>query len=520
MAGAVVLSRLADDRSMLGAMRHAESLRIDKPAWRNIESARDAAIRRVPDREAYFATRRLLDLLSEARSGGFDWPARVQEAAEDVGKDADNLVARLAYAVLLDMYAVERTSGSATPQRRAQAIREIIDAAPRAAESTFRGERLLQAWNNVLSERFERPDVGASLASQVGNPEALQIVSDRILALRSLLSERGAAQDAEACTRWLVECLAGLMLSETHADTRLLCADLIARAVPVDSKIARDMQALRRAYHDAARRAPLDLCDQASRLSVAPAEYRRALWLLVACLGVAAAAAGAAVCLPALCLIAPIAARLASKRTRATPIERAGWARLPIAVTPAGLGTIALAIQVDRNGLFSPGWAILLCVSMVSVGVLTTILLASFSTARGKGSKRIGRLIPWFVTALFVAIPFIPPALLTRVCRDMDLAVGAWWVVFSVAIGLIVLAKRWAPARMGTIAATAAFVSCLHACLALGLCVWHSAADERYQQAAVKGHADKVAARLGESWRGEYLDALMDAYDVPGERGD
>jgi hypothetical protein len=560
MAGAVVFSSLADDGSMLAAMRRVEHLRLDDDTrrqaygpvtWDDIWRTRDAAIRRLPEQEAHFATRRVLDLLSEAASGVFDWPTGVQKAADEVVKDADNLAARLAYAVLLDMYTVEHSSDSTAPQRRAYAIREIVDGEPRAAGSTFHNAGFLQMWIKVLDGFFERPDVAASLAPERRHGEirqhhtVLPLVCDHVLELRSKLIELGAAEDAEACTRWLVECLAGLMLSETDADTRLLCAELIARAAPVDSKVARDMHALRRAYHDAARRAPIDLCDQAftSSPSIAPDEYRRALWLLVACLSAAAVAVGAAVSLLALCLIAPIVARFVPNRTPSLPITRPWLTRLALAIVPAGLCIAAISIQVDRNGLYAQSWAILLGLTAVSIGMVTTILLASFCTVRGKGSKPVSALseqsrnpsptpgrdgaprqgvkrfppmAACFVAALFIALPFVPPALLTRVYRGLDLAVGALWIVIPVAIGLIAFAKHSAPARWGTFAATAALVSCLNACLAVGLCFCHSAADERYQQAAVKGYADEVAARLGSDWQAVYLDELLRTYEVPG----
>ncbi len=520
MAGAVVFARLADDGSMLGAILRVEDRRIDKATRRDIERARNAEIRRVPDREAYFATRQVLELLSEAASETFDWQAGVQEAANEVAKDVNNLVARLAYAVLLDMYKMERTSGSITPQQRAQGIREIADTTPPAAESTFHHTSLLKAWNGVLGDYYKRPDVAASLASKIGHHETLLLVCGHLLELRSLLSERGAAEDAEACTRWLVECLGGLMLSETDAETRLLCADLIARTAGADSKLGRDMHAMRRAYHEAAKRGPVDHCDQAfsSRPSIAPGAYRRAMWLLVACVGTTAAAVGGAVSLLAVCLIAPIARRLSPDRAFPLPMARPWWGRLPLALLPTGVCVSAIAIQVDRHGFYSQNWAILVGLAAVGVGVLTTILLASYCTARGEGTRRIRRVVPWFILAAFVALPLLPPAFVTRVYRGLDLAAGGVWVGPAVVIGSILLAKWFAPARWGTFASTGALVACLHVCLALGFCFWHVSADEQYQQAAVKGHADEVAARLGPDWRSAYLGELLRAYEVPGER--
>ncbi len=531
MAGAVVFSRLADDGSMLSAIRRVEQLRIDESQRSEIERARDAAIRRVPDRDAYFATRDLLNLLSDAASGTLDWQTGVQKAEEDVAKDADNLVARLAYAVLLDMYKVEWTSGSVTPQQRAQGIRQVADTTPPAAASTFHHVGLLQAWNGVLGDFYERPDVAASSGSRLWNHETLLLVCGHVLELRSLLSERGATKDAGACRRWLVECLGGLMLSETDAETRLLCADLIARTAGAESNVGRDMLAMRRAYREAALSAPIDLCDQAftpSR-SVAPVEYRRAMWLLAACLCAAAVAVGGMVCLLAVGIAAPTVVRFARRRRLPLPVARPWWARLTLAIAPAGLGVAAVAVQVDRHGLFAANWGVLLGVVMVSLGILTTILLASFCTSpppthkkdgasdRVESSRRLGPLVPYIVMAMFVAIPLLPPTFLTRVYRNLDLTVGGLWVVMPIAAVLILVAKRWAPARLGTLAATAALVSCLYACLAVGLCLWHSAADEDYQQAAVRGHADEVAARLGADWQSKYLAELVRVYDVPGE---
>jgi len=569
MAGAVVFSSLADDGSMLAAIRHVE--RDDalphethgRATWDDITRARDAAILRLPDQEAHFATRRQLYVLSEASSGDMDRLAAVQEAAESVGKDADNLVARLAYAVLLDMQAVEQSSDSVAPRQRAQAIREIIAGPPRAAGATFYNVAFLQMWINVLDGFFERPDVAASLAPELWHYEirrhhkTLPLVCGHLLDLRAKLRESGAAEDAEACTRWLVECLGGLMLSETDAGTRLLCADLIARTVPADSKVARDMQALRRAYHDAARRAPIDLCDQAFSPgpSVAPTEYRRALSLLVACLGAAAVAVGAAVSLLVVLLIAPIVWRLAPDGVYRLPRVRSLWGRPSLAVVPAGVCVAAIAIQVERYGFYSQSWAILVGMAAVAVGVLTTILLASCGARRvggsavvsvlnelsrrpsptpgsegtpgaaGRGGEPgpsirftgvIGRVVPWAVLAMFVALPLLPPAFVTRVYRGLDLAVGGLWVVIPVGIGLILLAEWFAPAQWGAFAATAVPVACLHVCLALGLCFWHSAADDVYQRAAVEGHRDEVAARLGPDWKAVYLDELLRTYDVPG----
>ncbi len=511
---------------MLAAIRRVETLRIEEATqnktrgettWPNINRARDVAIQRLPDQEAYFATRRLL---SQATSGEAGRLLTVQQAVNDVAKDTENLVARLVYAVLLDMHTVESASGSASPVQRAREMREIIDAPPRAEESTFHNASIVRAWRSVLGDYFKRPDVAASLVPPIADTEALPLVCNHVLELRSELSERGATEEAQDCTRWLIECLGGLMLSETDADTRLLCAELIGRTVGADSHVGRDMLAFRRAYHEAARGGPIDRCDQGftQKPSVAPTEYRRALRLLVACLGVGVAAVGGAVSLLVVCLIAPIARRLTPGGALARPLARSWWSRLPLAVVPTGVFVAAVAVQVDRQGYYSQGWAIVVGLAAVGVGALTTIVLASYCAARVGGSGRIGRIVPWAVLAAFVALPLLPPGFVTQAYRGLDLAVGGLWAGLPVAIGLILLAKWFAPARWGTLGATGALVACLHACLALGFCFWHSTADDAYQRAAVEGHRDEVAARLGPDWQATYLDELLRVFDVPGER--
>ncbi len=522
VAGAVFVMQLADPASMFGAMRRAELSRLlaaDRfgatasrrgESWQDLIERRDSALRAHPVQEAHFALGRLLRVLAEVERGERSPPEAAATARQLAALDGENLTSRLALAVVTDYPDIEPDLRS--PRERFAAMREIVRGAGPSRRATLYNAEFLRVWMDTLRPHFLRPDVAVALA--VATPHyavydhfaALPILQRRLAVLEAALRADGDAAAAEACRRWVVELALGLVESEPDAATRLLCADLLARAFPDEGDaVGEAALRLRRDYHQAADSAPADLTDQGSvlRRAMDPPAYRSALRRLVAAGGLLLVGLGGMATFLAAGLAALVAAALGrgGGADRRVPLYVGPTLAFVPAMTPIVLVTAGLA----RFDVFSEMWSYAAgAMLLAGGGVLATAVAGLLARREGPGtSLRATVAVGLAVAALL--LPAIPPPTITTWCRGLDLRGLLWPALVLCPALLVAVGCLVTPAGLRTIAAAATVVWCVNSLAGLGVYQLHRLADQRYQERAVSGRLDELAARLGPGWEDRYL---------------
>jgi hypothetical protein len=539
LASAVLFAQLFDRGGMLAAAMRSEfqSLaeplksttgrqRFDRVSLADLYAARDAAIRSHPKAEPHTALAQLLDLLIAVNEGTEDAVQAAADAREDVTPDAENLVARLAVAVVVDLAGEETAKGgpkAVTPEERFAAFRTIVEAEPPARRATLYNAELTTAWYDVVRQFMRRPDVAISFAAAWPHHEinnqytALPIIQRRLAALSAELRKAGQTEAAEHCTRWIAQFTLGLIDAEPDAGTRLLCADLLARSLEAESPAARGLRQFVDDFTAAAAASPIDICDQAPLPSpaVVPTAYRRAFYSLMFASILGLMAFGGAALFAVSCVSA-VAVAIVRRSEPTAPgakpppiyVRLAGAALPPILLASLGV------VYLYAYGLYSEKWGLVTGISSLAIGALVAIALASLYAAADQRAAR-RRITPVFLLALLgILLAIIPPPIVTRACRQVDLAVGTMWLLLPGLAVMIIAAIAICPARFRAIASLSAMVWCVNVCLAFAVLQYHRSADSRYQQAVVAARLDEVPARLGADWKERYLKAAAGAYDT------
>lgn len=517
---------------MLGAIRRLEYENIDDATrlksphattWEDVFTTRNKILINHPDKNAHDALERLLKLVIDVEHQRIEPTAAVTQGAAYLRLNKENRVARLAYAVLIDMNAATSPSGQTPVEQRVVALHDVIEADPPPTRTTLHNTDFRDAWHQVLQRFFDRPDVAASLAPVFypyeikSHPEALPIIQHRLQALSEELNRSGHAQDADNCLYWMARCLLDLIATETDAETRLLCSDLLGRCVKPDSRAAESLRDFRTDYHAAVLRADVDLADQAfsRKHSVAPGPYRSAIRLLIASMVVAMLAIGAVIALATACLTSPLARLFRRNKTPDNPITRSSVFQSLLILISTGALTILIPIRFLRHGPYSTYWLLALILSTTAAGFLTTLVSTARWQATGADRIRFRRMLPMILTAVVMLIPALPPRMITHTMRYIDLSIGGVWIIVAVLPILLVAVTLLARPRARDFAAAAALVWCVNIALAFGLYQAHHVADAKYQSASVEGHHDEVAARLGPDWQTQYLKPAYDAFEIP-----
>lgn len=531
LLSAILFLQLDSPRSMLGAIRRLEyetidtATRLNAPratTWEDVFTARNRAIIGHADKDAHDALERLLKLVIDAEHHRIEPAAAVGQGAAYLRLNHDNLVSRLAYATLVDIQTTRNSASNITAADRLKAMRDVIEADPPPTRITLHNAAFRAAWHETLKRFFDRPDVAASLAPvfypyEIRNhTEALPIIQRRLLDLAEALKRRGRSRDSYDCLRWTARGLLGLMVSETDAAARLLCADLLGRCVMPDSQAARSLRGFRTDYHAAVLRADVDLADQAftRKRSVAPGAYRSAISLLVAGIVPAAIGIGAVCALATACLSAPLMRifRRAEKVDRPPP-----WSLLTrwlLILIPTILLTILIPARFHLHGPFSTYWLLALVLSTTAVGFLIALVCAGHRPAPGTDGRWVRRMLLLIVTTVVILLPALSPRTITPVLRHLDLSIGGSWMMVLACVTVMVAVTIAIRPRPRDFAAGAARVWCINIALAFGLYQAHRIADAKYQAASVEGHRDEVAARLGADWQAQYLTPIYDAFEI------
>ncbi|MFQ5430504.1 MAG: hypothetical protein ACE5E1_09365 [Phycisphaerae bacterium] len=556
LLSAILYHQLSDPAGMLGAMLATETSKLD---WDAPERDLAAALRQDETTPKRIAVDHLLRWLNAVQRGSASVDRALSNGQTYVAADTENLIARLAFATLVDIQSAAEPGAAPSPRERFDSYRRILETPAAPATATLYNDSVIRRWHEILGYYVDRPDVAAAVARTgryvsiegywVGpvksHFEALPRIQHRLKALAEDLRAAGLPKEAATCLEWINRGLAGLIRSERDAGTRLLCAELMARGMDPKSETARRLDAFRRAFHRAAAAAPIDLADRVltGRPSVAPAEYRRASTLLAAVLVLVFVALGGALVLLIAALLAPWMRLIRTPVTPAPDGDKPGrgsgtrptkesdsdlprgkrparrlrdrqWAAVCLfGLVPMLLVEASVLVQFSRHGLYAESWGVAVALLTVVVGALSAIALAAVTAPRDSNRGR-GGMIPLVLLLLVVAVvPVLPVSLVTRTYRSLDLSVGALTVLVPLAIGLILTAALLSRARLRRIAAAAALVWCLHVAIAVALYQVHRAADRRYQAAAARNHLDVVAARLGPDGLDQYLGPILSIAD-------
>lgn len=541
LASAVVFVWVVNPLSMLGAATRAEYSAMagdadrgagrtagEGPSWGEVIAAANAEYRASHARGSQATIAGLWRLLKEVQLGYRSIQDALPEARADAARDADNLLARAAYAVLLDL---SNTSSSLQDESartaigRYEAIRAVIEDPAPARTATLYNRELTRTWYGVLRRFIKRPQVAASLAVSFPHDrtelhyEVLPVIRERLAALEGVLRKAGRPDEAERCLRWSVQLAIGLMRSDEDAGTRLLCADLLARSLADRPALAAGLTRMRRDFHSAAAAAPIDLCDQAfSRApTVAPVQYRRAFYSLVLVGALTIAGVGSAVVFVLSCLVA-LAVRLLvrSKTLCEEKVKRRRLVWGVVSLGPALAVGCVLVGWLEAYGLYSESWAYAVVASLVASGIPFAVVSAGWVMCPEGRALRVRHWATVFLSLLALLPILLPPPAVAWVGREFDLRVGLGWVLIPWLCILVVAALSCSPARWRTLARAAALVWCVNTVAALVILPFHQVSDNRYQAAVVAGRFDEISARLGKDWEEKYLRPLKDAFALDG----
>jgi len=569
IASAVVLVWLYNPLSMLGAATRTEYLtlaqqsdpkagqvRLGGPGWDDLIAAANAEYRVSPARASQAVVRRLLSLVREAHLGYRTAPDALAEAQAESARDGDNLVVRLALAVLVDLSNAPEGSSGDVPGAalgRYEAVRATVEGAGSTATATLHNGELTGTWYRVVQRFVRRPQAAASLAASFPHDctesqyEVLPIVQERLAGLAEDLRAAGRPDEARRCIHWLAELAIGLMKADKDAGTRLLCADLLARSLRDQPTLAEPLVRMRLDFHSAATAAPIDVCDQSftQTPTVAPSQYRWAFYSLVIVGALATLGAGSAVVFLISCVAACLArvfcrsaeeprASLKEPRTSVRAVApkadreptcepsavveiKRGWiVRMIFSLAPSlALGALLIG-WFEAYGLFSELWGYVAVASLAAAGATWAAVSAAWMTDR---RTRFSRRRQWATVAIgvLVALPLLlPPPATARLAREIDLRVSIGWVLLSASCLTTAAALFCSPSRWRTLAVAAAMGWCVNVVTATAILPFHQVADHYYQKAVVSKRFDEISARLGADWEDRYLKPVKEAFALDG----
>ncbi len=524
----LVMAQAFSPRSMPSAILRTEASNLQ---WDGPVSRLRAALQKDPRVTNRIAVDQLMKWLNAAVRGRREIDQAVSTGGQFLRSDPDNLVARLCQATLLDLQATSNSAAAREAIQRFEQFSEVVDGQSPPTRATLYNTGLSKLWQGVLEEHFSRPDVAVSQAGYVPYVEigdsmvgpisihfaALPYIQLRLCGLADELRAQGRPDAADTCLRWIADLSLGLIDTETDVGTRLLGADLLARACrampPSESpdapaQAARQLEMMRTDFHAGAQAAPVDVCDQSftSHRAVNPVAYKAAFHRLVFAGVLVLFALGAAALFFATLVGMAVKAALRRANDQA-PSEKSlpSYVKPVIALLPSFAVALLAVANVSEHGPYSSGWGLITAVAAITAGALVAIVVAGITTKQAppRARLRLG------ITALLALAPIlliaVPSPITTRGHRWLDLAVGATWVFVVLAVGLVFAGVLLSSARLRTIASVAALAWCLSIGASFVAYQFHRQADRRYQQTVVAGRQDEITARLGPNWQDEYL---------------
>ena len=540
MLAAVVALQLASRTSMPSAMMRFEYLRLTESlgrssrllgdadlVWKQFTGKLTQVFSENEEARQHDALANLMTTLVTKRED----EATVARIDRLLQIDRGNLVARLAVGSLRDRSGQSGPSPSAMGLERFAQLRGIVEQAPGYRHSTLHRQEYFGLWEIALGQFVRRRDVRLSLSRSMpeqfdtgigyGNTYAgLLTISTTFAGLADTLRTTDHGAEAEACDLWVAKMALGIIKNETDAAAQRLCTRLLLDRLEAESEAAQDLRAMIQDLDQRQEAAPRDLTSQSFRSAFGepaldPSAYRRALVSLIIVLVLMLSALGAVVVF-VFAIAGTILNRLIRRRLRNEAEERfvPAYATVLMLFIPA-VGVSGLVLRtIAANDVYSAllGW-VELCTA-VAAGSLGIVAIAGFRARRTETHSSRRNTIVLGLALLPFALLAIPPSAVSRACQRLDMFSSSAVVVLIGLAALVLIGLFVSPARLRTIAGTAALGMCLNSAAALVVMPFHRSADRRHQQAVVDAAGDEFAARLGEDWQEKYLRSTRQALRV------
>jgi len=500
------------------------------PTWNDVYAEFRARIDAHPSTRPHAAVAQLLRLVIDVNRGKMK-PGDALAAAQDaLHSDPNNLISRVAFAVLSDQAATSGGGPVRSAVQRLAAMRQIIEQPPQATSCMLYTQEFTDLWREIVKKYIRRPDVAANLAVRMDHYQitdqfhALPLIQELMLSLSKELRAAGKPVEADECVRWTVKMCLGLMRADDDAGSRLLCADLISRSVPEDSAAAEGMRRLRCTYHVGASEAPSDLTDSQRTPALSPELFRKKLTVLFSAVALAVVGVGAAGMFIIACGLTLLVSFFAAgshisqsgaheARGRSSSI-RTLWDNGVLIAVGATMYVFAILFNVREYGLFSEGVLLVLAADGLLTGALIPVLVTSRSLGNDGLGSQIRLLALIFLATVCLLLPIVEPETIARVSRHLDEVFGMRSVLGASAAVIIVASLALSHFRLREMRRNAvlAWFGCM--ALAVILMALHNRTDAYYADIVAVGRADEIAARLGSDWKERYLKPALDAYDM------
>jgi hypothetical protein len=543
VASAVFLAQAIRPAGMLAAMFQYESGLLDpdetrhlggpanRPTWKTIYTELETALAEHPATPGRNAVSFLLRTLIKADRGKLK-PDELARAKQAVEIDTDNLLSRVAYAVIVDSQ-----SGGTDPTARYKAIQEIIERPPQPKKATLYINDFTRKWEEILRPHFQRRDLSVRLAASMehyeveDHYEAFPFIRKHLFDLAGAMPRAKMPRDKDHCSYWFDQLMIQMMHEEKEAGTLLFCADQVIRWDRILHVSAWSLAEMRRDFHAHAVQSPVDVLELWRTPAIDGSAFRWALGTLGFAGALFACALGAAgVMMVALVfgLIRAATVRESSRDAGAPgplPYGRGSdqaqpgaigrivrWMR---AIARMAMPIIAMSAIVGwllaKNGPFSPAYELVLAVACITIGAIVAAwVAASRPSAIGLGCTFI-----LFVGTMLVALS--SPASIVWQCRRIDMVVPSELVIFALVACFVVVASIASPLDWRAVGRQATTAFAVNACAAFIMLQFHEAADQRFQDSVIAHRLDELPARLGDDWENKYLveTKIADALQEP-----
>lgn len=517
LASAVFLYQVMQPTSFLSAVRGVEISGISRETWDEIYEQLRSRLREKPIARNHEAVAHLLNVLIQVERGSKSAADVLPGAQVALEADGNNLVSRLAYAVLADSQA-GAADAKRLPLERFEAMRQVMERQPPASTATLYNDEYTHVWHDVLKKYIHRADVAASAATSldhfqiVDHYAALPMIQQRITSLAGELRANGNAAEAEACTRWIGRTMLRLIDSEKDAGTQLLAVQLLGRTVDSRSDISNQLRAMHDQFHHEAASALPDLSDFTRMPVVANTIFRKTLERFIEASSAFLVGMGGLLG----CLCAGAIGTWQTLRRHSAFLDGAlsvSIRKRAVLFCVLGLVISAGTGDILADGLFSTQCLLELAMTVAGIGAIAATFAVGRDSAQPTRALLL-RLLSFVPLGLLYLLVVSFSGWFSMRLRAVDIAVGGVILVFIVVLISIIFTMGVSRLGRRTLAFNAALVWLVNSALAVGFLQLHRAADSRYQDIISTAHFDEVAARLGPDWQDAYLKSARAAYDM------
>lgn len=543
VVSAVFFVQLVRPDGFLAALTQADVSRLSRneeaglaPNWQTLFATLREELRRAPTTRGLEAVSKLLGLVVRVERGKADAASASAEARLALAQDPENLLSRMACAVIVNPPVMGSEPGD--PLEQFRAMEQVVSRPGPATRVRLYNKEVDAVWFEILRKEISRQDVASNVAKYIRHFEireqyaALPMIQRRLSALAEELDAAGHHDEARGVRRWLVQLFVGLMRSEPDSGTGLLCADLLGRTLAgSEPELAARMAALRGAYHAAADAAPVDLTDPARSPAVMPGRYRSMMDSMVFALFLALAGLGAAsvLLLSAMSGMFRIFWRMvyrgpvASESETPSVVMQSIPIRMAIAVACIGglVGMLEVFWPLENAAFFSEAWGYHALILAFAMGAMLVLVRGAFATKDAAASNGVlsSRRTQVFIAVVLAVVPIVltvmPPPWLEWPMRWLDRGVPSIIVLIVLMLILVGVAYRIVRVPARVTAATAATTWLI--CLVVGVLFMlnHGLHDWIVISPNPSFRTDEVRSRLRIDWEAQFLTDIAKAYDIP-----